>query len=97
MSITLSYSKSTFGNVYEQAMQTQFQIIGYNLSQLRKSRDETIELVANAVNLQPGVLENIEKGEHDFKLHVLFNLCNYYETNLEDVVRHRGLMQLKIA
>lgn len=97
MSITLSYSKSTFGNVYQQAMQTQLQIIGSTLSQLRKSRDETIELVANAVNLQSSVLENIEKGNHDFKLHVLFNLCNYYETALEDVVKNSGLMQLKIA
>lgn len=49
MSITLSYSKSTFGHVYEQAMQTQLQIIGNNLSELRKSRDETIDSVADAV------------------------------------------------
>jgi transcriptional regulator with XRE-family HTH domain len=97
MRITLSYSKSTFGNVYEQAMQTQLQIIGNNLSELRKVRGETIESVADSVNLQPGILADIEKGKHDFKLHLLFNLCNYYETSLEDVVKHSGLMQLKIA
>lgn len=97
MSNTLSYSKSTFGNVYEQAMEDQLQIIGGNLVALRQARNESPESVAAAVNLPANVLESIENGRFDFKLHALFELCNYYETELEDVVKHTGLIKLKIA
>jgi transcriptional regulator with XRE-family HTH domain len=97
MSNKLSFSKSTFGNIYDLAMQTQLQITGDNLSAIRQARKESLESVAAAVNLPPDVLESIENGRCDFKLHALFALCNYYETDLGDVVKHSGLMQLKIA
>lgn len=92
-----SYPESTFGNVYRQALKSQLKIIGGNLMLLREARRESIETVANAVNLQPHELESIENGQRDFKLNVLFNLSDYYHMSLEDVVKGSGMMQLKIA
>jgi hypothetical protein len=97
MKNNLSSSKSTFGNVYRQALKSQLKVIGGNLMLLREARRESIETVANAINLQPDVLESIENGLRDFKLNVLFNLCDYYHMSLEDLVKDSGMMQLKIA
>ena len=97
MNNMLSYSQPSFGNIYSAALEAQLQNIGHSLSAIRKGRNENLESVANAVNLLPVELESIENGQYDFRLKMLFDLCHYYETPLEEVVQQSGLMQLKIA
>lgn len=97
MNSSLSYSQSTFGNIYSHALEIQLQTIGNNLHALRQARNEDPGLVAKSINLSIEELESIENGACDFKLHVLFDLCNYYEIDLEEMVKQSGMMRLKIA
>lgn len=92
-----SYSTSTFGNMYRQALQSQLQKIGRTLSLLRNARQEDINSVAAAVNLRPEILLQIENGQHDFRLKTLFALCEYYNIDVESVVDQGELLHFKLA
>jgi transcriptional regulator with XRE-family HTH domain len=97
MSITSSYPAYKFGSIYKQAMESQLQKIGSNLAALREARNEDISTVANAVDLGPGLLEQIESGQHDFRLKTLFALCDYYDTDLESVVSKGELLNFRFV
>lgn len=84
-----------FGSIYEKAMKAQLKQIGSNLSVLRKAKGEEIDTVANAVDLAPGVLEQIENGNSDFQLQTLFALCDYYYTDLQSVVGKGELLSIR--
>lgn len=84
-----------FGSIYQKAMKSQLKQIGSNLSALRKTRNEEIGTVANAVDLAPGVLEQIENGNCDFHLKTLFALCDYYFTDLQSVVGKGELLSIR--
>jgi transcriptional regulator with XRE-family HTH domain len=91
-----SYPASTFGNIYHQALQSQLPKIGHNLRNLRKVRHLDIQTVAEAINLRPGILQQIENGQHNFRLKTLFALCDYYNTNPETIVNQKELLSFKI-
>lgn len=84
-----------FGSIYQKAMKSQLKQIGRNLFVLRKARNEEIGTVASAVDLAPGVLEQIENGSCDFQLKTLFALCDYYYTDLQSVVGKGELLAIR--
>jgi transcriptional regulator with XRE-family HTH domain len=97
MTITSSQPASTFGHIYQQALQLQLKKIGQNLAQLRKARRKDVETVAIAVNLRSDILLRIENGQQDFRLKTLFALCDYYNVNFESIVNQAELMSFKLA
>lgn len=95
MRTTSKRSAINFGSIYQKAMKSQLKQIGSNLSLLRKARNEEIGTVANAIDLAPGVLEQIEMGSCDFRLQTLFALCDYYYTDLQSVVGKGELLSIR--
>jgi hypothetical protein len=93
---TTTKSAVNFGSIYQKSMKSQLKQIGSNLAALRKARNEEIGTVANAVELAPGVLEQIEIGSCDFQLKTLFALCDYYYTDLESVVGKGELLSIRL-
>ena len=97
MPITSSQPASTFGHIYQQALQLQLQKIGQNLTELRIASCKDVQTVANSVNLRADVLLRIESGQHDFRLKTLFALCDYYNVEIESIVNQGQLMTFKLA
>ena len=97
MTITSSQPSSTFGHIYQKALQSQLKKIGQNLAELRKARRKDVETVAIAVNLRPDVLLRIENGQQDFRVKTLFALCDYYNIDFESIVNQGELMSFKLA
>lgn len=97
MTITSSQPASTFGHIYQHALQLQLEIIGKHLAELRRSRRKDVETVANALNIRPGVLLRIENGQQDFRLKTLFALCDYYNADLESIIDQGKLMWFKLV
>jgi transcriptional regulator with XRE-family HTH domain len=97
MTITSSQPASTFGHIYQQALQLQLKKIGQNLTELRKAHRKDVETVAIAVNLRSDILLRIENGQQDFRLKTLFALCDYYNVNFESIVNQAELMSFKLA
>lgn len=96
MTIASSQPASTFGHIYQQALQLQLKKIGQNLAELRKARRKDVETVAIAVNLRTDLLLRIENGQHDFRLKTLFALCDYYNVDFESIVNQAELMSFKL-
>lgn len=92
MTITSSQPSSTFGHIYQQALQLQLQKIGQNLAELRIASRKDVQTVANSVNLRSDVLLRIESGQHDFRLKTLSALCDYYNVEIESIVNQGQLM-----
>ena len=90
-----TYPVSTFGHIYQKALQSQLQKMGSTLRLLRQARQVEIEKVAAAVNIRPEVLQRIETGEHDMRIKTLFALCEYYNIQEKDLVGKGELMQFK--
>ena len=63
--------------------------IGTKLWKLRVARKEIPDVVARAVNISPRLLEEIESGRFNFKLAILFQLCEYYKVDPDDIVLDR--------
>lgn len=93
---TKTKSAVNFGSIYQKAMKSQLQQIGSNLAALRKARNEEINIVANAVELAPGVLEQIEVGGCDFQIKTLYALCDYYDADLGSVVGKGELLSIRL-
>lgn len=91
-----SYPVSTFGHIYQNALQAQLQKMGSMLCLIRKARQEDVNIVAAAIRLRPEILEKIENGQHDLRLKTLFALCEYYNVDVESVVGKGELIHLKI-
>ena len=56
------------------------------MRKVREGRKETADEVAEALNMSPDLLDKKENGECNFEVGVLFELCAYYEVNIEEVV-----------
>lgn len=93
---TTTKSAVNFGSIYQKSMKSQLKQIGSNLVALRKARNEEINTVANAVELAPGVLEQIEVGGCDFQVKTLFALCDYYDADLKSVIGKGELMSIRL-
>lgn len=93
---TTTKSAVNFGSIYQKSMKSQLKQIGSNLAALRKARNEEINTVANAVELAPGVLEQIEIGGCDFQVETLFALCDFYDAELKSVVGKGELMFIRL-
>lgn len=91
-----SYPASTFGHIYQTALQAQLQKMGSALCLIRKARQEDVDLVAAAIDLRPDILEKIETGQHDVRLKTLFALCEYYNVDVESILGKGELIHLKI-
>jgi transcriptional regulator with XRE-family HTH domain len=87
------YSVSTFGHIYQKALQSQLEKMGKMLNILRRARREDLTTVAAEINIRPEILERIEKGEHDFRIETLFALCDYYNADLESIVGKGDIVQ----
>lgn len=61
-------------------------IIGSKLYALRKARKESLKTVGEAIEMSPRLISKMEKGQHNFFLSHLFNLCHYYHVKLMDVM-----------
>ena len=97
MTTTISYSKNTFGYIYKKALKIQLKQIGENLSSIRKSRNESVEKVADMLCMSPKELNKIEKGYSDFRLQELLDLCKYYKIDVLTAVKESGLMQFRFV
>lgn len=69
---------STFGHIYRNALYNHLKHMGDLLKLQRQARMEDISTVAAAINIRPEILQQIENGEHDFRLITLYALCEYY-------------------
>lgn len=96
MRCTTTKSAVSFGSIYQQSMKSQLKQIGSNLAALRKARNEEINAVANAVELAPGVLQQIEVGGCDFQVKTLFALCDYYDADLNPVIGKGELLSIRL-
>ena len=77
---------STFGHIYRKALYSHLKHMGNMLRMLRQARGEEISTVAAAINIRPKVLEQIENGEHDFRIKTLYALCDHYKVDEKLVV-----------
>jgi hypothetical protein len=93
---TTTKSAVNFGSIYQKSMKSQLKQIGSNLAALRKARNEEIITVANAVELAPGILEQIEVGDCDFQVETLFALCDYYDADLKSVIGKGELLSIRM-
>ena len=87
MTTITSYAEITFSTAVKRALKAQLKTIGHNLHQLRLARNEDIGTVAHAVAITPAQLAKIEEGRLNFRLGILFDLCDYFDANLEDIVK----------
>lgn len=60
--------------------------VGVNLFILRNNLKLSIDTVASAVSITPQALEAIEKGQYDYDLALLWDLCEYYGVTPVSVV-----------
>jgi hypothetical protein len=88
-------SVSTFGHIYQRALQAQLKKMGNTLHLLRKTRQDDINTVAAAINIRPEVLEKIETGQHDMRIKTLFVLCEYYDIDEMLIVGKGELLQFR--
>lgn len=95
MSTISAKSAVHFGSIYERALKAKLKEIGANLAGLRNARKQTIDTAADAVGITPGVLQSIEDGKLDFELQILFDLCNYYEAELQPVLGRVDLIEIR--
>lgn len=61
-------------------------IIGDNLYTLRMHAGKSLKEVANDVEISPGTISKIEKGEYDLWLNQLFRLSEYYNVRPADLL-----------
>lgn len=91
-----THPASTFGAIYQKALQSQLKKMGSRLTALRIARREQITSVAAAVNLRPEILELIENGEHNIRIKTLFALCGYYDIDAETLIGQGELLHFEI-
>jgi DNA-binding XRE family transcriptional regulator len=91
------FPASTFGHIYQKALQSHLKNIGSTLSLMRRIRRKDINDVAAAIKLRPETLLQIEDGKLDFRVKTLFALCDYYEIDIDKVVSKGELLHFKLA
>lgn len=60
--------------------------IGKNLSTIRLDKGEDVNVVANAVGIRPGDLEEIEAGTFKLTIELLVEIANYYKIGLQQIM-----------
>jgi transcriptional regulator with XRE-family HTH domain len=66
-------------------MERHLVIIGRNLYTLRKARKESLKTVCGRLHMAPEILSRMEKGQYNFKLERLWELCKYYGVEVVDI------------
>lgn len=67
-------------------MSVNYKIIGNRIQLLRKSRCHTQEQMAEALNVTPGYISQIERGITRPNLDMLGNISQYLECDMGDIV-----------
>lgn len=61
-------------------------IIGNNYQKARISNGKTQEEVAEALDLSPSYISDIERGKSIGSLHTLISLCNFYKVSPNNIL-----------
>ena len=58
--------------------------IGLELADIRRSRNETIEIVAKNTNFNKDTISKYENGNSSMKIYILDKLLEYYDENVRN-------------
>ena len=67
-------------------MDNLYKKIGANIRAVRKSRKQTQEELAKAIDKTQSTVTAIELGERRISLESILKLCNFYEISVNDIV-----------
>jgi transcriptional regulator with XRE-family HTH domain len=59
--------------------------VGMNLHAIRVAQKKDIKTVAKAMEIQPAMLDEIEKGECNWDVELIGRLCSYYNVTPADI------------
>jgi len=60
--------------------------VGGTLQHIRESKDIAIADAAKSIGISSNCLQAVERGERDYSLKLLVEICEYYQVNVQDVV-----------
>lgn len=74
-----------------------YETIGNRISELRKFKGDNQQQLADKINLGRSSIANIEAGRQQVSLHILYRICQIYDTEIHSLLPRVSEIASKIS